>query len=257
MRRRNAATALLLTACSSFGADSTTGAPADGGPDGAPPPAGEAGPAAPGAPFCASQTGYVFCSDFDDGKETGWSRDPFEVGSDGRGDVAVTPGAGVGGTPGLRFQLASSLGGPKVVLWHALPVSAPESARYTLELDVYLTQFDDTYAVLGGFWLSTQSAPIVQGAAITYPGAFAIRGLDNQALTPPQLIGTWHHLAFELVPAPVTNHDAVLTLGVNKLTLQGQDLVGVTGADVAIGNFYGSGLTAADYVIDDVIVRVR
>jgi hypothetical protein len=86
---------LLLAACASFGADAPGGGGGtDAGADA--PPAGEAGADDAGSdggkttsgPFCASQTGALFCADFEDGTTNAFSLIP--TASAGAGKFEVT-----------------------------------------------------------------------------------------------------------------------------------------------------------------------
>ncbi len=144
MRRALAFAALVLAvgaACASFGSgNDATPAPDGGAESAAPPPPADAAPDADAGPWCARQTGLLFCDDFDDGPlGAKWDRSYVAVGT-----LALDPNANSPPNALLATLPAASSGVPQMALYKAFGGLQPR--RVTIGVDVFVEAFDDAGA---------------------------------------------------------------------------------------------------------------
>ena len=218
--------------------------PVDGGTDA---PIGQPG-------FCASQSAYFACWDFDD----------------------VMPGgdAGFAGATNATGVIDVALEGTNHVLRATLPVaSAPRNSwlsqaitgfgqlanSYELDLKIGVRQSSMSYAVLGALWTTTPSNAHPVGAASYSLGtAIDMVAPDTTIARLAAPSGNaWHQAKVTLSGPANAMHGVVVVDGVtigDELFIAGGQ--GATSIDVRLGAYYtgaeNGGITA---VFDDIVIR--
>jgi len=208
--------------------------------------------------FCDQHKDALFCEDFDRGSLDAFVEESRDVGQ-GTASVKVEPGAGVSGTPGLRLVLTSTSNpNQNVILARDLVADAPGSRSYRLEVDVRFATHDVRYGVIAGFRFFDGQLPVVRGIGAVNPETFDVfMANPRQSQRIATFTGSWHHLTFRMEKGTTAAHDLAMTIDDGAKLPGSVDLTGTRDLTLLVGNYWGSGLVQADYVLDNVVVYAR
>lgn len=214
-----------------------------------------------GSPCKVADPSIVFCEDFDD---PAYATPPFRfahvtIDPSDSGQIALAS-AGVGGTNGVLFRVASAAGSRSVWLERDLGIAVPSKiARYELAYDVKVTATTRQYVVLGTFAFFGSGYSLYPGVAAFTKGASLGATVDPSASDPmftTNVVGVWHH-GVVTVTRGATAYDVQITIDGAPVGKPGPiEMNRVDDVRIQLGAFFTSPEAGqAELVLDNVVVR--